>query len=295
MFKLWPLWMGFGIWFIASFPAAGIEYKAFTPTEQQYLIKNLKSKQFSEAWVRQFLSNPAVRKIPDMVSLNVTAQPPLKASQYAHFAQEPALGRARAFYERWQGPIDAAAQAYQLEPQVILAILLVETNLGTYTGKYPLVAIYPSVFVDSAQLLDSGKIKPGHKLYNKVKRKKGWARDQILALFKMARDHKLAVHDLKGSYAGAIGFCQFLPTSYLRYAVSTRNQAPDLFYAPDAIHSVAKYLRGHGYRRQASMKKKRKAVYGYNHSNVYVDAVMNIVRNLKLESSKQAVKTSYEP
>ena len=72
---------------------------------------------------------------------------------------------------------------------------------------------------------------------------------ELESLFLLAKEENLSVTDLKGSYAGAMGFGQFIPSSYLAYAVDFDNDGRrDLINNPvDAIGSVANYLMRHGW------------------------------------------------
>ena len=72
---------------------------------------------------------------------------------------------------------------------------------------------------------------------------------ELESLFLLAKEENLSVTDLKGSYAGAMGFGQFIPSSYLAYAIDFDNDGRrDLINNPvDAIGSVANYLMRHGW------------------------------------------------
>ena len=62
--------------------------------------------------------------------------------------------------------------------------------------------------------------------------------------------YNLNIYSLKGSYAGAMGLGQFMPSSYLNYAVSfDGNKKIDLFTIKDAVVSVANYMNKHGWKK----------------------------------------------
>jgi membrane-bound lytic murein transglycosylase B len=83
------------------------------------------------------------------------------------------------------------------------------------------------------------------------------------------------VFALKGSWAGAFGLSQFLPSSFLRLALDGNGDGNiDLFSLPDAAHSVGNYLKGHGW--TSSPEAQHKAVFGYNNSTKYVEAVLTL-------------------
>lgn len=271
----------FTVMLFSTSVCAKINYQKFSDSEIDTLVSSLKSEKYTESDIRDVFKQPSVRKIPDMVTMNVTKQKKLTTNQYAKYAEEPALGRARKYGNLWDKDLSSASERYGVDSEVILAILLVETNLGTYTGKYPVVSVFSSIFVDSNALLSSGKVKRGMRLYSRVKRKRSWALTQLRGLLRMKKELGVNILALKGSFSGAIGICQFLPTSFLQYAVSERDSVPNLFQPPDALRSVAHYLKRHGYRKGLNRQANRKAVYGYNHSDVYVNIVLKIAKNLK--------------
>ena len=64
----------------------------------------------------------------------------------------------------------------------------------------------------------------------------------------MARDEHVDAHELRGSFAGAMGFCQFMPSSYKQYAVDFNHDGHINLWDPeDAIGSVANYFQAHGW------------------------------------------------
>src|SRR6185369_11587730 len=78
-------------------------------------------------------------------------------------------------------------------------------------------------------------------------------RGQLAEFLLMAREQKLVADKLTGSYAGAMGFGQFMPSSYRKYAVDFNGDGTvDIVNnIDDAIGSVANYLKGYGWQRGA--------------------------------------------
>lgn len=115
--------------------------------------------------------------------------------------------------------------------EVIVAIIGVETSYGSITGSYPVIdALYTlGFFYPKREAFFSSEL--GH-------------------LFALVREEKLDLGALKGSYAGAMGWGQFMPSSYRNYARDGDGDGRrDLFGSKrDVFASVANYFVGHGWR-----------------------------------------------
>jgi membrane-bound lytic murein transglycosylase B len=114
--------------------------------------------------------------------------------------------------------------------EVILGILGVETAYGQNTGSFRVVDALATIAFDGP-------------------RRQDYFRDELKELLLLARDMQFDPLAIKGSYAGAMGLPQFMPSSYRRYAVDfDRDGAIDLANSPaDAIGSIASYLSAHGW------------------------------------------------
>lgn len=150
---------------------------------------------------------------------------------------------------------------FGVEPEYIVAIIRIETNFGENTGKYrALNAIY-SMYV----------LRPD---------RRDFARKELEALLRFAKQNNLNIFDIKGSSAGAMGIPQFMPSSYFTYGADGNNDGKvDLWNDVDAIMSIANYLSGEGW--GGTDEKRRKAVKAYNRDNAYVDAVISYAEALR--------------
>lgn len=198
----------------------------------------------------------------------------------------------------------AAKKKHKVPPEVISALLWIETRHGDDRGQFHIVSVY-------MHLLQAERLKPRkyltdlaleqnekHKQYKRkelkalmkerVKRKSNWAREQLLALSEIHKKKKLDLKELKGSFAGAFGIAQFIPSSYRDYAQAAKPKAsPNLYDAADAIMSVANYLKKHGWNNKKS-KSKISALMKYNNSRDYADSILEISkRAIPTEDSKQ--------
>ena len=108
-----------------------------------------------------------------------------------------------------------------------------------------------------------------------------WAYTELRSLLIMAHKFKLDIHTLHGSWAGAFGLCQFIPSSYIRLARDgNKDKIIDLYNLDDALASTAHYLKKSGLTPN-NRNTIRHAIYLYNHSTEYVDIVEKYALTLK--------------
>jgi membrane-bound lytic murein transglycosylase B len=124
-----------------------------------------------------------------------------------------------------------AAEQYQVEPQMIVAIIGVETSYGKNTGSYRVLDALSTLAFDYP---------PRQKFF----------RQELENFFVLTRDQKQDPLSLTGSYAGAMGYGQFMPSSYRNFAVDSDGDGfADIWKnRADAIASVANYFRKHGWK-----------------------------------------------
>ncbi len=125
-----------------------------------------------------------------------------------------------------------AYEVYGVPPVVVTAIIGVETQYGGFTGRYRALDALSTLAFDYPP-------------------RAGFFRSELKELMLLAREEGRVITDLTGSYAGAMGLGQFIPSSYRRYAVDfDKDGLRDVWENPtDAIGSVANYLHEHGWRR----------------------------------------------
>jgi len=143
--------------------------------------------------------------------------------------------RAKGGVDFWEKNAEALARAekkYGVPQEIIVAIIGVETRYGKHAGTYP-------VF-DSLATLAFG-----------YPPRATFFRGELEQFLLMAREENFKTRELVGSYAGAMGMPQFIPSSFRRYAIDFDGDGKrDLWNNPtDAIGSVANYFRQHHWKR----------------------------------------------
>ena len=105
---------------------------------------------------------------------------------------------------------------------------------------------------------------------------------EVKALFQLAKEQQVNLLNLKGSFAGAFGIPQFLPSTYINHAVDGNGDGIiSLFNLADAIFSIANYLMHSGWKDNASQKEKESVIWQYNHSEPYIDTVLYLAGELE--------------
>lgn len=160
--------------------------------------------------------------------------PPAARSWEAYraiFLSERHVGGGLEFWRAHGKALARAAKDYGVPEEMIVAIIGVETFYGRNTGKWRVVDALSTLAFDYPPRAE-------------------FFRKELENYLVLARDVGVDVFSVHGSYAGAIGIPQFMPSSYLKYAVDfDGNGMRDLRASPaDAIGSVGNFLKEHGWR-----------------------------------------------
>ncbi len=172
------------------------------------------------------------------------------------------IRQGQAVLEENRETFDKTEEIFGVEKEIILGILRVETNFGTSTGRY---SVFNSLL--SMTLIEN--------------RRSSWAEAEFIELLTFCKEQNKDPLSLKGSWAGAFGISQFVPTSYTKFAIDGNSDgAIDLFDLHDAIASIANYLKSHGYEKD-NPDRNREAIYAYNRCDEYVKAILAYAKALR--------------
>jgi len=209
---------------------------------------------------------------------------------YDQFIAPKPIAKASKYMETHKKSLEQAEKAYGVDKTIITAILLVETRLGGYLGKRTVINTLSTMAALTDENLKEriwnsipDKKKPNReKFEKKVKRRSKWGYQELKALIKYTTREGVAPESIKGSYAGAMGISQFMPSNALTLAKDGNNDGRvDLFSHADAIFSVANYLKHHGWKPGIPRQRQHEVLFRYNHSNYYVDTLLKISDKLK--------------
>ena len=209
---------------------------------------------------------------------------------YDQFASKKSIRKARKYMKKYDTELAHAEKTYGVDQEIVTAIILVETRLGANTGRSSIINTLSTMAALSDPAVKemfweqvSKTSDVSREGYDKwVKRKSKWAFGELKAFLKYSEGHEIDPTQVKGSYAGALGISQFMPSNVLMYAKDgDKDGRIDLFTHADAIASVANYLKRHGWYPDIEREKAKKVVWTYNHSKYYVNIIFKISDKLK--------------
>ena len=147
------------------------------------------------------------------------------------FIEPKRIKNGKLFIKKNLETLERAEAQFGVPKEVITAILGVETRYGKIMGSYRVLDALSTLSFD-------------------YPRRSNFFSQELINLLLLARENNLDIFKLKGSYAGAMGYGQFIPSSYRAYAVDFDNDGSvDLLNSvEDAIGSIANYLFQHGWK-----------------------------------------------
>lgn len=213
---------------------------------------------------------------------------------YSGHYNRKSVKQVKAFMKENDSLLRAVQKKRGVPKEVVSAILWIESRCGTTTGKFHVPSVFLSLLladdstsidlsvanVTKGKTLDSLQMDSVYKQISlRARNKSAWAIKQLQALEAIDKRGVMNVVTLKGSWAGAFGFPQFIPSSYNSWAVDgNADGIIDLYSMSDAAHSIANYLKANGW--TAKKDGQKKAVHHYNNSDAYVNAVFTLAGKL---------------
>lgn len=146
------------------------------------------------------------------------------------------ISHGKQFYQKHQAAIDAAAQKYGVPASIIVAIIGIETNYGRTTGSIRVADSLATLSFD-------------------YPRRAAFFQKELLHFLQLAQQENRDPMSYQGSFAGAMGMPQFMPSSFLKWAVDGDGDGKrDIWNnVADAAASVANYMKIHGWQTHGKM------------------------------------------
>ena len=275
--------------------------RAADPTWQP-LVERLAGEGLPREAVESYFSDPSVvfdpsimaSKVDRMVHKQFDPAPAptrrtLQQSSYCYFLKPWVISWAADYAKANQEALNKAESTYGVPREIIVALLLVETKLGSYLGKDLAFQVLASMAASNSLDLVRPYLKsvgqnPERAAFadSSAKDRAEWAYQELKALILYAQKSEQSPLAIPGSIYGAIGICQFMPSNALRFGVAGAGDGRvDLFTSRDAIPSIANYLVGNGWKPGLDYNQQRAVIYAYNHSDLYALAVMTVADKLR--------------
>ena len=256
-----------------------------------YLTNKLVADGVDRDRVAQAFGDP---RIEPFTGLDFSAQPPRESRRlYRNFLRPSSIAAARRCRASWGSALEAAERAHGVSANVLAAILYVESGCGRNTGSslvfYRLARLAmaddPENLRRNLERLAGKDGRTDPVIAAKVRARARYLEEtfypEVRALFEVADRMGVGPLDIRGSGSGAFGYAQFLPSSYLDYAVDGDGDGRVSPYDPaDAAASCAHYFVRHGWHAGLTRAQRRAAVWQYNRSDAYVDTVLTLAARI---------------
>jgi lytic murein transglycosylase len=177
----------------------------------------------------------------------------------------PRLTRGANMMKQYGSMLGRIEQSYGVPGEVLVAIWGLETDFGVNIGKFPTIRSLTTLAYDC--------------------RRADTFRAELMDALRILERGDIAPSDMRGAWAGEIGQTQFMPSSYLKYAVDfDGNGRRDLLHsAPDVLASTANYLASYGWKRGKDWEPGSAnfaVLQQWNKSEVYARTIANFATQL---------------
>ena len=263
------------------------------PSFYQTLVHRLSQEGFEFEFLTKLLTDSRAGFVPQLTSISLTSRE--TPELYAQFLKPESILLSKKFLQQNLKILRQMENQFHVEKEVIVAILLVESRFGENIGRFRVIPTLASIsLMDSKDHLQKNYLflrendpeLPCEWIEDLAKRRAEWAYHELKCFLKIIRHEKIDPLEVYGSYAGALGMAQFIPSSYLTYAVSKKSFENWLLSKEEAIFSIGNYLKSHGWKKNLSIRKKRQILWYYNHSEPYVETILQIAKRIRNERSR---------
>lgn len=218
---------------VSLLSAAAAQSKGYVqhPLAQKLIAEMVAEDDFSQAELEALFAE-AEKKQSILDAISRPAEGTLQWKSYRKiFLDGKRAGKGVDFWQKNQAALDEASEKYGVPPEIIVAIIGVETRYGRIMGSYRVLDALSTLAFDYP------------------KRSKFFTKE-LKHYLRLTREQQQDPLALKGSYAGAMGYGQFMPSSFRAYAVDfDGDKIADIWKNKrDAIGSVANYFKNHGWR-----------------------------------------------
>jgi len=265
------------------------------PPIYQSLISRLSQDGFDAGFLSRLLMDSRSEPIPSAMAIPLTTREIPEI--YEKFLTPEAILLAKKFLQENSTILNEVEMRFSVDKEVVTAILLVESRFGENIGKFRVLPTLASMAVmDSPENVEANysvlRMADPEMTYDRVqgvaKKRASWAYQELKSFLVIVLRENVDPLEIRGSYAGAVGMAQFVPSSYLGYAESKNGFERWLTSKEDAVFSIGNYLKSHGWNKNLPLEKKKKVLWYYNHSKPYIETVLLIAQKIKNQLPQQS-------
>lgn len=252
------------------------------------LIDQLATDGFDRTHLLDIYADPRVKFLDKVLEMNLINRD--INVDYSHFLNNRSVQHAKQFLDKERPFLSNVEKQFEVEKEIVVSILCIESAFGKRTGENTIFNVFSTLSLATNPDIVEGSyhnLKKNHphisldEIRERAGKKATWAYQELKHLLTIAEQENIDVFRIKGSWAGAFGIAQFLPSSYVRYALDGNNdQKVRLFNRYDSMVSVANYLKKNGWKSGLSHKRKRSIIRRYNNSTPYIDTILELSKKI---------------
>ena len=253
----------------------------------QPLIDRLVAEGIAPEFLSPLFSDPRTEPITNFMRISVVSKEVPEI--YAQFLDVESTKLAKVFLRQNLKTLRQMERRFQVDKEVVVAILLIESRFGENIGRHRVIPTLASIALTASsenirdnylRLRETDPEIPFEHVENLARKKASWAYKELKCFLQIVSRETMDPLEFRGSYAGALGMAQFLPSSYLSFALSNRSLENWLLSKEEAIFSIGNYLKTQGWKRNLREERKRRLLWTYNHSEPYIDTVLEIAKRI---------------
>ncbi len=258
------------------------------PSPFRPLICRLSEDGFDSASMSNLLTDARAELNPSLMTISLESKE--TEYLYAPFLRPEAILLSKKFLQQNLKTLRRAENRFHVEKEIIVAILLVESRFGENIGRFRVVPTLASIALMASPehlqknyliLIERDPELSYEQIEGVATRRANWAYNELKCFLRIVQQEEIDPLEIYGSYAGAIGMAQFIPSTYLAYAQNQKGLEHWLLDKEAAIFSIGHYLKSNGWKRNLTTEKKRKVLWYYNHSAPYVETILRIAQKIK--------------
>ena len=205
------------------------------PTEEGFkqYINTLKVEALAQGFQQSFIDSSFANVVFHQRAVNADRSQPETVETLDTYLPKRVpdwkVDKARAMYKKHQLLLTAVAKEYKVQPRFIVALWGLETNFGRIMGNYNVISALSTMAYEG--------------------RREAFFKKQLWAALTILEQGHIKIEDMKGSWAGAMGQNQFMPTSFNAYAVDSDGDGKKDIWnnQADVFSSMANYLQKEGW------------------------------------------------